>query len=400
MISVAEALAEITSHSRTLESESVELALAAGRVLAQSIFAERDQPPFDRVTMDGAAIRWHQPATTLTVSATQFAGDPPLTLQAVDSAIEIMTGAAMPAGADTVVPVERYQINTDTTPPTLVFEQGYSAERGQFIHQQGSDHRAGATLLRPGMRIGAAELAVIASAGEATVQVARQPRIAVIATGNELVAAGQTIADHQIRLSNGPALIGALKLAGFDQTSLHHLNDDRATLEQRLAVLLAEHDVLILSGGVSKGKADHVPDVLNALGVQKHFHRIAQRPGKPMWFGTAAEGKMVFALPGNPVSTLTCFRRYAIGALAQCSGLQPQSQEIACLSTDWHFKPPLTAFVPVNVASDARGVLVATPVTTNTSGDFSALAGTSGFIELPADRTDFSTGEAYPLFRW
>ena len=397
MISVAEACDIIAGHVATLDTITLPLADVAGYLLAEPIIAERDQPPFDRVTMDGAAIRWQTPLPALTSQGSQFAGDPAGTLQDGAHAIEIMTGAVLPEGADTIVPVERYTLDTEQR--QLRFEPDYAPERGQFIHRRASDHSAGTTLLEPGMRITAAEIAIIASAGRASVSVYRKPRVAVVATGNELVAAGAPIAAHQIRLSNAPAVISAMQLAGFLDTSLHHLPDEPGVLEARIGQLLESHDVLMLSGGVSRGKADHVPDVLARLGVEKQLHRIAQRPGKPMWFGVARNGALVFGLPGNPVSTLCCFRRYVLPTLQRLAGRTYPDADHAVLGADHEFKPALTQFLAVRLQRE-NDAWIAMPCPTNTSGDFTALAATDGFIELPATAQTFARGETFALYRW
>ena len=280
MITSAEASAIIADTVASLTTETVPLAAATGRALATSVIAERDAPPFDRVMMDGAAIRWQADRRSFPITRTQFAGEPALTLSDPDSAIEIMTGAELPAGCDTVIPVERFS-KTDGSPRILQLEDGYTPDQGQFIHRVASDHASGTVLLRPGARIGAAEIAVIASAGLTEIAVVAQPRVAIVATGDELVAPGAPVLAHQVRLSNGPALAAAVTLAGFPVVSWHHLRDDRAAMEHRVAELLGANDMLILSGGVSKGKADYVPEVLAALGVNQQFHRVAQKPGKP-----------------------------------------------------------------------------------------------------------------------
>ena len=211
--------------------------------------------------------------------------------------------------------------------------------------------------------------------------------------------AGAPIADHQVRLSNAPALAVMLAGAGFPGATQHHLPDAPETLRERLGALLEDVDVLLLSGGVSRGRADYVPEVLEGLGVTCHFHRVAQRPGKPLWFGTGRDGQSVFALPGNPVSTLTCCRRYVLPALSLASGETAPVAPRVALAEDWTFRPALTAFVPVRLVDDDRGA-AALPVGTNTSGDFTALAGTDGLIELPADRERFAAGERFRFFRW
>jgi molybdopterin molybdotransferase len=171
-------------------------------------------------------------------------------------------------------------------------------------------------------------------------------------------------------------------------------------LKEWIAVHLDAADVIILSGGVSMGKADYVPEVLAELGVEVIFHRISQRPGKPMWFGKGPDGQSVFALPGNPVSALVCCRQYVIPALAKASLAATQAPEFASLASDVTFKPDLTCFQPVRLISNAAGQVLAMPVKTNTSGDFTALSATDGYVELPRDQAEFPAGTPVFLHRW
>jgi molybdopterin molybdotransferase len=187
---------------------------------------------------------------------------------------------------------------------------------------------------------------------------------------------------------------------GFDDCRDEHLPDDPGTLRRRIAAHLACADVLLLSGGVSMGKADFVPRVLAELGVDVVFHKISQRPGKPMWFGIGPDGEAVFALPGNPVSTLVCCRQYVLPALFAASGRTARAGEWAILTEDVTFRPDLTCFLPVRASSDVDGVVRAQPVPTNTSGDFTALAGTDGYVELAREQRFFPRGAPVPLHRW
>ena len=398
MLTTGEALDAVLGSLRPLPTVSAALERCTGRVLRQTVIAERDQPPFDRVTMDGIAVLHAALAggqRRFPLQSLQAAGDPALTL-AAGKAIEIMTGAALPSGADCIVPVERIEIRDGIA----TIEEGYEAEARQFIHPRASDHAQGTVLLRPGIRIGAPELAVIASCGLPAADVAGPPAIAVVSTGNELVPAGQPIAAHQVRLSNGPAVAALLAQHGYDGAAHAHLPDDEAVLEAGIGPLLEKSDVLLLSGGVSMGKADFVPAVLTRLGVEVVFHKVSQRPGKPMWFGRGPQGQAVFALPGNPVSTLVCCRRYVLPALAQISGLPAPPPQFAVLAQPVSFAPRLTWFLPVRLVSSAAGQLLALPAPTNTSGDFASLTGTDGFIELAAERIDFPAGTVAPLHRW
>lgn len=399
MLTTVEATRAISAAVRGFDSEVVPLAEAAGRVLRQSVVAERDQPPFDRVTMDGIAVSFDALARgirTFDLEGRQHAGEPVTTLTDETRCIEIMTGAVLPVGADCVIPVERVTIANGQAE----VEREYRAERRQFVHGQGSDHLQAAEVLRPGAVISPLEIAVIASCGVERVEVSARPGIRVISTGNELVPPGRPIAAHQIRLSNGPAVVAMLRQQGFTDCRHDHLKDEPVTLRAAIARHLEEAAVLILSGGVSMGKADFVPDVLADLGVKPVFHKVSQRPGKPLWFGTGPRNQAVFALPGNPVSTLVCCRQYVLPALFAASGRAARESEYALLTEDVTFRPELTWFLPVRLKSDIDGTVRAQPVPTNTSGDFASLAGTDGYVELSRELTHFPQGSPVPLHRW
>lgn len=252
MLTTTEASQAVLSAMPNFGSMAVALEAAAGRILRQAVVAERDQPPFDRVTMDGIALDFAAFAAgerRFRIQASQAAGDSALTLASNSHCIEIMTGAVLPAGCDCVIPVERIDVEQDFA----VIAADYAPQQRQFIHPRGSDYGRGHTVLRPGIRIRAMEVAIIASCGLEQVMVSKLPRIRVISTGNELVPAGQKIADHQVRLSNGPAVVALLEQQGFTDCAHDHLIDDVTLLKTRLAAHLEQADVLVLSGGVSMG---------------------------------------------------------------------------------------------------------------------------------------------------
>jgi molybdopterin molybdotransferase len=379
-------------------AESVMSSNATGRILRQIVRAERDQPPFDRITMDGIGFAWSDydgGQRQFPIQATQAAGDPVLELRN-GHCLEVMTGASRPDKVDCIVPVERVSVDTGIAS----IEDAYEVIVNRYIHPRGSDFARSAHLLTPGKRISPLDIAVIASCGETHVEVAADPVLRVVSTGNELVAAGSAIEAHQIRLSNGPALLALLESHHYRNASHDHIVDDVNVLSARLATHLEQADVLILSGGVSMGKADYVPAVLRKLGVEPIFHKISQRPGKPMWFGKSQRGTLVFALPGNPVSALVCCRQYVIPSLHKSSGLEQAPPEIAALASNVSFKPKLTCFQPVRLISNAAGQLLAMPVKTNTSGDFAALAKTDGYVELEREQSEFAAGTAVFVHRW
>jgi molybdopterin molybdotransferase len=396
MLTPAQAETLIEQHLACLPIESLPLTQSAGAVLRENVYAERDQPPFDRVAMDGIALSTAGAGTgRLRVVGMQAAGDPPRKLENPDTCIEIMTGAMLPPGCDAVVPVEQVQ------------RAGEYAEIGrkgvqpwQNVHRRGSDCRQGTLLLSAGTRLSAPEIAIAAGAGMARLRVSAQPMIVVISTGNEIVEPGETIEPHQVRRSNAYGMTAALRQHGFTRIADDHLRDDEAELTERLHFHLRTHDVLILSGGVSMGQLDLVPRVLEKLGVSLVFHHIAQRPGKPMWFGVSQAGPAVFALPGNPVSTQVCLSRYVLPALRVAMGQAPAPPPRIALTAPVDVKAPLAFYVPITLRSDEWGRTAAEPRPTNGSGDFTALAGTDGFVELPPGPNTFPKGFVAPFFRW
>jgi molybdopterin molybdotransferase len=232
------------------------------------------------------------------------------------------------------------------------------------------------------------------------VRVSSQPMVVVISTGNELIEPGEPILPHQIRRSNVYAVVSALRRQGFQRVADDHVLDDADQLKERLKFHLDTHDVLVLSGGVSMGRFDLVPRALEDLGVHVIFHKVAQRPGRPLWFGVAPSGAAVFALPGNPVSTLVCLARYVIPALFAAMGQNPQPPEKIALGGPANVSAALAFFLPVRVEVDDWGRAWATPSPTNGSGDFTALAGTDGFVELPPGPNAYPKGFVTRLYRW
>lgn len=394
MFSVSEAFALTQQHLLTLPTETVSILDADSRVLRSAVYADRDFPPFDRVAMDGIAIRFADYAggqRTFRLAGIQFAGQPQQTVSEAGTCLEVMTGAMLPAGADTVVRYEDVTLADGNA--TIIIED---AAAGQHLHPRATDRRTGDELLPVGTQLGPSELAVAASVGQATLTVTKLPNVALISTGDELVDVGDTPLPYQIRRSNTYMLRSALKSLGIKAT-LHHIADNETILKDRLATLLSENDVLILSGGVSAGKADFVPDVLAQLGVQKHFHKIEQRPGKPIWFGTAAS-KTVFALPGNPVSTILCAYRYVLPYLRASMGLGLAPVRYAQLAKPVVFKPAITYFLPVRLTSEADGQTLAHPLPGSGSADFANLLAADAFMEFPPDRSEFGAGEAFQVW--
>jgi molybdopterin molybdotransferase len=400
VLTPAQAEELIGRHLQCLPIESLPLAQCAGAVLRENIYAERDAPPFDRVAMDGIAVDSSGLSggeRKLRIQATQAAGDPPLVLDSRTACIEVMTGAVLPNGCDSVIAVEELTVKDGHAE----LAPGVAVELGQNVHRRGSDSRQGALLVSAGVRLRAPEIAIAAAAGMPRIRVSSQPMLVVISTGNELIEPGEPVLPHQIRRSNAYAIVTELRAQGFQRVADDHITDDLAELKRRLKFHLETHDVLVLSGGVSMGKFDLVPQALDELGVRPVFHKVAQRPGKPFWFGVASSGAAVFALPGNPVSTLLCLRRYVVPALFASLGQAPVAQpEKIALGAAVTVTPALTYFMPVRVELDDWGRPWAVPQPTNGSGDFTALAGSDGFVELPPGPNTYTKGFITRLHRW
>jgi molybdopterin molybdotransferase len=400
MLTPADAEQLIREHVAPLHREDCPLVAAHRRVLRTDLKADRDLPPFDRVTMDGYALRAAAVAEglkTFRVEGLQAAGMRAFKLgAATDACVEVMTGAVLPDGADCVVPYE----DTTRDGASITLRPGAAVSTGAAVHRRGSDHSSGEVVVRAGTRLTGREIAVAAACGYAAMTVSQLPKIAVVATGDELVEVESAVAPHQIRRSNDHALRAALQTAGYPSVARFHLRDVRHEIEHLLGQILAEHDVVVITGGVSKGRFDYLPAELERQGVKKVFHGVAQRPGKPLWFGVSVRKKPVFALPGNPVSAYTCLHRYVLPALAHASGAAVAPLPSVALAMPVTFRPPLAYLLPVKLSSGSRAELLATPEAANTSGDFAGLIGTDGFIELPAEQSEFPAGTLAPFRAW
>lgn len=391
MITVEEASAIILDHLLKPAGQEMRLADSLHKVLAEPIMADRDFPPFNRVSMDGVAIsyaEWTGGRRTFSIEDTQPAGAAQKSLLDRTHALEVMTGAVVPGGCDVVV---RYEDLDMRGPAATVLLD--SVEPWQNIHRQGADAKKGQVLLQPGVKIAPPEIALLASVGKEKVNVYTLPKVAIVSSGDELVEIGDVPLLHQVRRSNAYAVQSALAALGCDSDRFH-VTDEKALMEEKMKEIARAYPVIILSGGVSKGKYDFVPEILEKIGIHKVFHQVSQRPGKPFWFGRSAAGNIAFALPGNPVSTFLCFCRYVKPWLLRCLGQQPH-EHFAVLATDFSFPPPLTHFLQVSVKNEA-GCLRAYPAPGGGSGDFVNLKNVSGFLELPLDKKDFKAGEVYP----
>jgi molybdopterin molybdotransferase len=372
--------------------EKVSFENALGRVLAESIKADRDFPPFDRVSMDGIAIRfsgYENGIRTFAIEKCVGAGKDSGSLNANTGCIEIMTGAPLPKGADTVIRYEDLLIENDSA--TIINEV---IKTGQNIHQKATDASAGDILAKEGTLIDASVFSICASVGAMEVVVKKLPRIAVISTGDELVEINNDPLPWQIRRSNVYLISGKLQECGIRAYTFHVRDNDDET-KRIISDCLVQFDVVLLSGGVSMGKFDSIPAILQSNGVTCLFHKLKQRPGKPFWFG---ENKTttVFAFPGNPVSTSLCLHRYFLPWLKQC--LQLETTNItAILQDDVEFLPDLQYFLQVKLEY-SDGMISAIPLAGKGSGDQVNLLQTDAFMELPAPGKVFSRGGVFRVW--
>lgn len=394
MISVKEALAKVMSTAQIIGVESISIHDAIGRTLAEDIYADRSMPPFDRVTMDGICIdydSYESGQRIFSVESIAAAGSPTVTLQDKTRCIEIMTGAPLAVGTDTVI---RYE---DLKELDNAFEIVAPILRGKNVHTKGSDHSKGKVLLSQNKMIKAIDINVLSSVGKSMIKVYRNPKVAVISSGDELVDIEDIPTDYQIRKSNVYMLQSRLSELDIESKTFH-FKDNSESIYTEMKAILEDYDVLLMSGGVSKGKFDFIPEVLDRLGFEKLFHRVAQRPGKPFWFGQMGD-KKVFAFPGNPVSTLACFHKYFVPWLYKVRGVEYHPIKVV-LANEVAFKPDLDYFAQASISQSQDGRYLATVKHGNGSGDMVSPSSMDGFIELPRGKEVFEVGEVFDFMRF
>jgi len=374
---------------RPLTQTQVEIEQAFGRILATPVLADRDYPPFDRSTRDGFAVRAADavaPGARLECVGELRAGGQ-LDLAVLEGqCVEIMTGAAMPKGADSVVMVEH--IKRDGR--TITLER--AANKGEHIVPRGTEAREGALLVAPKTRMGYAEMALSAQAGATRLNVFAKPKLAILSTGDEVVDARSKPGPLQVRNSNGISIEILARTAGAETIQLGNAPDEKAALRQLIERGL-EADLLVLSGGVSMGKYDLVEQVLADLGAEFHFTGVSIRPGRPAVFGTC-RNKLVFGLPGNPVSTMVTFELFVLPAVDVLNGGMPRPLPVfrAKLATQVREKGPMTHFLPSRIEWNGREARV-TQLPWQGSGDIVALALANGFLIVSPDRPELDPGE-------
>ena len=407
MISVEEAKSIVLNSIQDFGVEEIPFIKSVGRVLKETIVADRDFPPFNRVSMDGIAIDFNEFSSRLRsnrqlefkVEGIQAAGSKQITLQNPENCIEVMTGAVLPNNANTVIRYEDLTIENGIATINI-----NSINDKQNVHQKGKDGKIGDVLIEGNTQISAAEIGVLATVGKSTVKVAKQPKVMIVSTGDELVGVNEIPLEHQIRRSNVFTLVSLLEKLNIPSETAH-ITDDKPILKAKIEAFLQEYDVLLFSGAVSKGKYDFLPEVFDELGVEKLFHKVAQRPGKPFFYGRLASSSkkdkkqtIVFGFPGNPISTFVNCLAYFYPWYYKSVGLEAEGETVI-LGEDISFKPNLVYFLQVKLESK-NGNLVAFPVRGNGSGDLASLVKTDAFIQLPNDKVEFKKGEVYTIIRY
>jgi len=395
MITSHKASEIILNNTESFGIEEIPFLESLGRILKEDITADRDFPPFDRVSMDGIAIlsdSFSKGIRQFSIEGIQAAGSEQLELKNAANCMEVMTGAVLPKNTDIVIPYEQ-----------VIIENGKACiqideiKHLQNVHLQGNDRNKNDLLIHKNTVISSAEIGVFATVGKSRVKVAKQPRILIISTGDELIDVSKNPLTHQIRRSNVYTLVSLLERLKL-KVQTEHITDNKPLLKKKINQFLEDYDVLIFSGAVSKGKFDFLPEVLDEIGVEKLFHKVKQRPGKPFWFGKK-DSKTIFAFPGNPVSTFIGCLKYFYPWYKKSMGIDFQNQNKAILYDDFSFKPELTYFLQVKV-ENRNGQVYAKPIVGKGSGDLANLADADAFIELPDNKNNFTKGEVFPLIEY
>jgi molybdopterin molybdotransferase len=394
MITVAQALQTVLNSCHNFGIEEIPFLKSMGRILKEEIVADRDFPPFNRVSMDGISIDYQQfknGRRVFKIEGIQAAGSRQIILKDPKNCIEVMTGAILPNHTNTVI---RYE--------DVTLEDGIATvnidliKEGQNSHNKGKDRKVNDLLITQNTKISAAEMGVLATVGKSVVKVAKQPKVMIVSTGDELVGVDQIPLEYQIRRSNVFTLVSLLERLNIpSETS--HISDDKLIIKSKIESYLLEYDVVLFSGAVSKGKYDFLPEIFEELKVYKKFHKVMQRPGKPFYFGKT-DTCTVFGFPGNPISTFVNCLAYFYPWYHRSVGLEIL-EEMAILGEDVSFVPNLDYFLQVALENKS-GNLVAFPVSANGSGDLASLANTDAFMQLPKDATEFKKGEVYPILKY
>lgn len=395
MISVLDAERLTVNEKVDFGVEKISLSDALDRVLLENIHSDRDYPPFNRATMDGIAIKhrvFFEGNCEFKIAYTLAAGEEPPGISDPTNCIEIMTGASVPDFFDTIIPIEDLKIKNGVAVITAT-----NIKRGQFIHKKGSDKKKGRIVAKSGSIISSNLIQALVSIGTLEVSVSRLPKIAIISTGNEFTNGNKAPNQFQIRRSNDMAIWSILQRWNIN-TEIIKASDNERQIHNILKKCLSKFDVILITGGISKGKFDYIPFCLEKLLVKKIFHGVEQRPGKPFLFGIHKNGVRVFAFPGNPVSTLFCMYRYFIPWLELSLNYGKKRKVFAKLADEIVSDKYLSQFVQVKLNQNGNGELFASKISHNGSGDFMSLVLADAFMEIPKGNKVNKRGSVFRIW--
>lgn len=397
MTTVAEAIQLITAQAKSFGKEKVSIDEAFNRVLAQDVMADRDYPPFNRATMDGYAIQsadfLEKNRTALQVLENLFAGGVATQQVTSGTCIKIMTGAPAPQGADAIIRVE------DTRQEgNKVYFTNTTVRAGQNIAKQSEDAKKGDILIPQHQWIDATVMGGLAVTGYAEVMVERLPKVAIISTGNEVVQVGQAVQPHQIRDSNTYAIKSFFRHYQIQSPITILAPDSKTALTEAVQSVL-DTNILVLSGGVSKGDADYVPEVLQSLGVKQIFHRIQIKPGAPLWFGIMPNGGAVFGLPGNPVSVQVACRLFIEPYLRSCFSTKLREPIVLPFLSERPRKTKFDEYFPCKIVTEGT-ISGLVPLRNNSSGDIAATLGSDGIALHPYNTDTLTKDTPVHFFFW
>jgi molybdopterin molybdotransferase len=388
LLNVNEAKSAILQQVKTLTPIKLALIDALGHVLAGDIYATLDIPAFKQSSMDGYAVRYEDRMDALSVVGEMAAGTSSVMGISNGETARIFTGAPVPEGADTVVMQEKVTVESGR-----ITIQDPLLKHGSNTREKGSEVKSGALAIQQGTYLTPAALGFLAGIGETDVLVYPMPKVGIILTGKELQSPGQPLSAGQVYESNSFSLRGALAKAGVDETAVYFADDDLRTLTDIMAEAILANDLVVLTGGVSVGDYDFVVEAAMHCGVEKIFHKVKQKPGKPLYFGTLGN-KLIFGLPGNPSSVLNCFYQFVLPAVEAVSGRAANERLVeAILETPYEKTAGLTHFVKA-IYSNGH----VKPLGAQESFRMSSFANANCMIRLEEDRTSCSAGEKVTVY--
>jgi molybdopterin molybdotransferase len=396
MQSIQNALQLILSNKRNFGTEFVSIHDCLDRILAADIFADRDYPPFNRATMDGFAIiaqDLNSGSNKLNLQETIHAGDAKQLEIINGNCVKIMTGAPVPQRANAVIRIEDTHINGNE-----IHFNVKQVKENQNIALQGEDAKKGDLLIKKGTKLNPNSISLLAVTGHAKLEVYKLPIIAIVSTGNEIVAVESVIQPHQIRDSNVHTLKNSLLNYCISAIQTALIVDDKIALKNTISELL-NTDIIIISGGVSKGDADYVPEILKHLGVIEIFHRVSIKPGNPLWFGKMPNGGVVFGLPGNPISVQVGYKVFIESFLRKCFDMEPIEPIFLPLLGEKSKKSNFTEYFPCKLTHENKKSGLAINKM-NTSGDISTTNNSDGIAIHPSEKQTIEKGEFVEFYFW